>query len=418
MALAPITPRRVVVTGIGLVTPLGCSKETFWDSLVNGRSGIRRITRFDAAEFPSQIAGEVIDFDPSIYIDRKELRHMDDFCQFGVSSAVQAVMDSGLDFSRCDCDRAGVIYGSGIGGMKIYEEQHSAFLNRGMRRISPFFIPMLIADIMAGHISILYNLRGPNYATTSACATSAHAIGCAAKAIRFDEADIIVSGGSEAPITAMGLGGFCNLKALSTRNGDPQRSSRPFDAQRDGFIMSEGAAAVILEEYEHAVARGAHIYGEMMGAGFTADAFHITAPAEDAHGAVRAMKIAMREAGWAPADVDYINAHGTSTELNDKVETMAIKSVFGEHARRVAISSTKSMHGHMLGAAGAVEMIASLLAMEYGVIPPTINYEIPDPECDLNYTPNQAVRRPIKTALSNSFGFGGHNACLAVKRLS
>ncbi len=418
MALEPIIPKRVVVTGLGLVTPIGCSKEEFWDSLVSGRSGIQRVTRIDPTEFPSQIAGEATCFDPNTYFERKEARHMDDFCQFAVGAAIQAVTDSALDMDSFDHDRAGVIFGSGIGGMRVYEAQHDILRDRGARRVSPFFITMLISDIVSGHISIKYQLRGPNYATTAACATSAHAIGLAMKTIRWGDADIVVSGGSEAPITAMGLGGFCSMKALSTRNDEPEKASRPFELNRDGFVMAEGAGAVVLESLEHAKARGAHIYGEIVGAGFTGDAYHVTAPCADGNGAIRAMKIALSEAGLKPEDVDYINAHGTSTFLNDKGESAAIKAVFGKDSKKLNISSTKSMHGHMLGAAGAVELSATLLAMQNGIVPPTINYEEPDPECDLQYTPNTPVKKEINIALSNSFGFGGHNVCLAVQRLS
>jgi len=406
----------VVVTGIGVVTPIGSTKETFWESLISGNGGIGPITRIDASEFPSRIAGEAKGFDPLTYLERKEIRHMDPFCQFAIGAAVQAVNDSGIDFDLCDRDRAGVIIGSGIGGMYAYESQHKNYIKRGFRRISPFFITMLIADLAAGHISIHYNLRGPNYAITSACATSAHSIGCAMKAIRYGDADIMVTGGAEAPITSMGIGGFCAMKALSTRNDAAEKASRPFDKERDGFIVAEGGGIIILEELEHAKARDAHIYCELVGAGFTGDAFHITAPPEDGDGAARAMQIAMQDAGLEPHKVEYVNAHGTSTPLNDAAETKAIKKTFGDHAYKLIISSTKSMHGHMLGAAGAVELTATILAMERNTIPPTINYEYPDPECDLNYTPNEAVKRSFDVALCNSFGFGGHNVSLVVRR--
>lgn len=418
MELTPIIPRRVVVTGMGAITPIGNTVEALWDSLINGRSGVGTITQFDTSEFPVHIAGEIKDFDPMLYIDRKEVRHMDLYSHFAVSASVQAVDDSKINFDYCDRDRIGVIIGSGIGGMNTSEQQHSVLLDRGPRRISPFYIPMLISDIAAGLVSIRYQLRGPNYGTTSACATSAHAIGIAMKTIRYNEADVIIAGGSEAPITNMGLGGFCALKALSIRNDAPERASRPFDLERDGFIMAEGAGILVLEELEHAKARGAHIYGELAGAGFTGDGHHITAPPDDGNGAVRAMRIAVKDAGIELSDIDYINAHGTSTQLNDKSETAAIKKAFGEHAYKLAISSTKSMHGHMLGAAGSVEAIASLLAMKNGIIPPTINYEFPDPDCDLNATPNTAVKRTINAAISNNFGFGGHNASLVIKRYS
>jgi len=409
-------PRRVVVTGIGVITPIGNDKRTFWESLVSGRGGVGPITRMQTDDYPTKIAAEVKDFAPETWLDRKELRHIDLFAQFALIAAIQAVEDSGIDFSQTDRDRAGVIVGSGIGGMYAFEDQVRTVIERGPRRISPFFIPMMISDIAAGHISIRYDLRGPNYATTSACATSGHAIGLAMKSIRWGDADVIVTGGGEAPISPSGLGGFCALKALSTRNDDPEHACRPFDAQRDGFIMGEGAGILVLESLDHALARGAHIYAEVSGAGFTGDAHHITAPPEDGHGAAGAMRVALREAGIALDEVDYINAHGTSTPLNDAAESRAIKTLFGDHAYKLAVSSTKSMHGHLLGAAGAVELAATVLAIENGMIPPTINYEFPDPECDLDYTPNVAVKREINVAVSNTFGFGGHNASLVVQR--
>jgi 3-oxoacyl-[acyl-carrier-protein] synthase II len=418
VALTPITPRRVVITGIGAITPIGNTIDALWDSLENGKSGISNITHFDTSEFPVHIAGEVKDFDPTLCIERKEARHMDLYSQYAVTSSVQAIEDSKINFDNCDRDRIGVIIGSGIGGMNTSENQHSLLMKRGPRRISPFYIPMLISDIAAGLVSIRYQLRGPNYATTSACATSAHALGVAMKTIRYNDADVIIAGGSEAPITNMGLGGFCSLKALSTRNDAPEIASRPFDLKRDGFIMAEGAGIMVLEELEHAKARGAHIYGELAGAGFTGDGHHITAPAEDGNGAIRAMKIAVKDAGLELSDIDYINAHGTSTQLNDKSETAAIKVAFGEHASKLAVSSTKSMHGHMLGAAGSVEAITALLAIEKGIIPPTINYEFLDPDCDLDITPNIAVKKTVNAAISNNFGFGGHNASLVIKRYS
>lgn len=418
MALPQITPRRVVVTGIGVVTPIGSSREKFWESLVTGKSGIGLITRIDTSEFPVHIAGEVWDYDPLEYLDRKEIRHMDPFTQFAMTAAIQAVADSSIDFDKSDRDLAGVIFGSGIGGMQSYEQQHHLYENRGPRRISPFFIPMLIADIAAGHIAIKFDLRGSNYAITSACATSAHAIGCAMKAIRYGEIDVAIAGGSEAPLTAMGLGGFCAMKALSDRNDEPEKACRPFERDRNGFIMAEGAGIVVLESLDHALERGAQIYGEIAGAGFSCDAFHITAPPDDGRGAALSMTKAIQDAGIEPSQVDYINAHGTSTPLNDKAETRAIKKVFAGHTDDLAISSTKSMHGHMLGAAGGVEVAATLLAIKNGLIPPTINYENPDPECDLDYTPNKAVKRSITYALSNNFGFGGHNVSLVIKRFS
>jgi len=416
MALTPITPRRVVVTGIGVISPIGSDKRAFWDSLASGRGGIGLITRMKTDDYPAKIAGEIKDFAPENYMERKEIRHIDVFAQYALAASIQAVEDSGIVFDPAERDRAGVIVGSGIGGMYVFEEQVRVIDQKGPRRMSPFFIPMMISDIAAGHISIRYDLRGPNYATTSACATSGHAIGLAMKTIRWGDADVMITGGSEAPITEAGLGGFCALKALSTRNDDPEHACRPFDAQRDGFIMSEGGGILVLESLDHALARGAHIYAEISGAGFTGDAHHITAPPEDGHGAVGAMHAALKEAGLEPNQVDYINAHGTSTPLNDASESKAIKTLFGDHAYKLAVSSTKSMHGHLLGAAGAVELAATILAIQNEMIPPTINYEFPDPECDLNYTPNTAVHKRINVALSNTFGFGGHNASLVVQR--
>jgi 3-oxoacyl-[acyl-carrier-protein] synthase II len=375
-----------------------------------------RITHIDPGEFPTQFAAEVKDFDPSSILDRKELRHLDLFVQYALMACNEAVLDSGIDFSQCDRDLCGVIVGSGIGGMAVMEDQIQTVYNRGPRRMSPFFIPMMISDIIAGHISIRYDMRGVNYATTSACATSGHALGLAMKTIRWGDAEVVITGGAEAPITLAGLGGFCALKALSTRNDAPEKASRPFDKDRDGFVMGEGGGILVLESLDHALARGATIYAELAGAGFTGDAHHITAPPEDGHGAVRAMQIAVKDAGLDITDIDYLNAHGTSTPLNDAAETSAIKQVFGEHAYKMKVSSTKSMHGHLLGAAGAVEAAACLLAIKHGIVPPTINYETPDPECDLDYVPNHAVKAEINAALSNTFGFGGHNASLVVKR--
>lgn len=416
MELPHIVPRRVVVTGVGAITPIGNSKDDFWEGLTSGRNGISAISRFDTNNFPSRIAGEVKDYDPAKYLDRRDIRRMDLFCQYALSAGIEAVEDSNIDFDNCERDRIGVIIGSGIGGMYVFENGVRTLYKDGPRRVSPFFIPMIISDIVAGHLSIRYDLRGPNFATTSACATSGHAIGCAMKSIRYGDADVMLTGGSEASITPMGLGGFCAMKALSTRNDAPEKACRPFDKERDGFIVAEGAGMILLEEVEHALARNAHIYGEIAGVGFTGDAYHITAPPEDGRGAAKAMKKAIDEAGLQPEQIDYINAHGTSTPLNDISETRAIKQVFGEHAYKLAVSSIKSMYGHTLGAAGALELIATLLAIENRRIPPTINYEYPDPDCDLDYTPNKAVERDINAAISNTFGFGGHNASLAVKR--
>jgi 3-oxoacyl-[acyl-carrier-protein] synthase II len=408
--------RRVVVTGIGAVTPLGIGLEEFWKNLIAGKSGAGPITSFDVSKYDTRFACSVKDFTATNFLDRKTAQRMDPFAQYAVISADQAVADSKLPLKEMDPDRVGVVYGSGIGGMATYDVQFKNYMQGGPRRISPFFIPMLIPDIACGYISMKHGLKGPNYATVSACATASHAIGDAFRIIQYGDADVMVCGGSEAPITPMGLGGFNSMKALSTRNDDPEKASRPFDEQRDGFVMGEGAGALVLEELDHARKRGAAIYAEMIGIGFTADAFHITAPPEDGEGAVRSMVRAIRDGGITAEEVDYVNVHGTSTPLGDVAETIAIKTVFGEHARRVNISSTKSMTGHLLGAAGAVEAIAAIMACRTDTIPPTINYQFPDPKCDLNYTPNVAVLRPVHYAISNTFGFGGHNATLLVRK--
>jgi len=409
--------RRVVVTGMGAVTPVGNTVAATWDALLAGRSGIAPITKFDASSFPVRFAAEVKGFDPTGHMDRKDVKRSDIYTQYAVVAASMAMADAGLsDTSSMDPDRIGVIVGSGIGGLKSFEEQHDVYRERGPSKISPFFIPMFIADIAAGIVSMQFGAKGPNYATVSACATSAHAIGDAFRTIQYGDADVMITGGAEATVTPMAIGGFANMKALSERNDSPETASRPFDSTRDGFVMGEGAGIVILEELEHAKARGAKIYAEVVGYGATGDAYHLTAPAPDGEGAQRAMKRALKDAGITPADVQYINAHGTSTPAGDLNETRAIEAVFGDHARDVNVSSTKSMTGHMLGAAGAVEFIASTLVVANGVIPPTINLEHPDPELTLNYTPNSAVQRDVTTAISNSFGFGGHNVTLAVRR--
>jgi 3-oxoacyl-[acyl-carrier-protein] synthase II len=408
--------RRVVVTGIGALTPIGLNPRDFWDSLVAGKSGAAGITHFDTALYDTHFACELKDFKASDFLDRKSVQRMDPFSQYAMISADQAVADSGISMKDMDPDRAGVVYGSGIGGMTTYDTQFTAYMQGGPRRISPFFIPMLIPDIACGNISIKHGLKGPNYATVSACATASHAIGDAFRIVQYGDADVMVCGGSEAPITPMGLGGFNSMRALSTRNDAPEKASRPFDAQRDGFVMGEGAGALVLEEYEHAKKRGARIYCEIVGIGFTADAHHLTAPPEGGEGAVRSMRRALKDAGIRPEEVDYVNVHGTSTPLGDISETQAIKAVFGEHAANMNISSTKSMTGHLLGAAGAVEAIAAILACKEDLIPPTINYEFPDPQCDLNYTPNVAAKRVVRYAISNTFGFGGHNATLLMKK--
>ncbi|MFN2566298.1 MAG: beta-ketoacyl-ACP synthase II [Gemmatimonadaceae bacterium] len=409
--------RRVVVTGLGAITPVGNDVATTWRALVEGQSGAAPITKFDASTFPVRFACEVKGFDPSVYMERKEAKRADPFTQYAVSCAVQAMQDAGLgDGARYDPDRTGVIIGSGIGGLKTFEEQHDVYRERGPNRVSAFFIPMFISDIAAGIVSMRFNAKGPNYATVSACATSAHAIGDAFRTIQYGDADVMITGGSEATVTPMAIGGFANMKALSERNDSPATASRPFDATRDGFVMGEGGAVVILEELEHAKRRGARIYGEIVGFGATGDAYHLTAPAPDGEGAQRAMRRAMEDAGLGLGDVQYINAHGTSTPANDLNETKAIKAVFGDYAGDLNVSSTKSCTGHMLGAAGAIEFIVSILAVRECTVPPTINYETPDPELDLNYTPNRAARRDMTAALSNSFGFGGHNVTLAVRR--
>ncbi|HEX6573953.1 MAG TPA: beta-ketoacyl-ACP synthase II [Gemmatimonadaceae bacterium] len=409
--------RRVVVTGMGAVTPVGNDVATMWRSLVEGRSGAGPITKFDASTFEVRFACEVKGFDALDFMDRKEAKRADQFTQYAVAASKQAMDDAGFgDKTGYDPDNTGVVIGSGIGGLKIFEEQHDVYRQRGPSKISPFFIPMFISDIAAGIVSMQFNAKGPNYATVSACATSAHAIGDAFRTIQYGDADVMITGGAEATVTPMAVGGFANMKALSERNDSPETASRPFDLTRDGFVIGEGGAVLILEELEHALKRGARIYSEIVGYGATGDAYHLTAPAPNGEGAQRAMKRALRDANLAPADVQYINAHGTSTPANDLNETAAIKSVFGEHAHAVNVSSTKSMTGHMLGAAGAVELVISTLAINNSLIPPTINYQTPDPECDLNYTPNTALECSIDAALSNSFGFGGHNTTLAVKR--
>ncbi|TCW38719.1 3-oxoacyl-[acyl-carrier-protein] synthase II [Thermohydrogenium kirishiense] len=406
---------RVVITGIGAITPIGNSIDELWDSLINGRSGIDKVTRFDVSSYPTKLAAEVKDFEPTEYIDKKEAKRMDRFTQFALASAKMALIDSGLDLEKEDLDRIGVIYGSGIGGIETLENQQNILKEKGPGRVSPFFVPMMIADMAAGLISITFGLKGHNETIVNACASSTNAIGDAFKVIERGDADVIVTGGSEAAITPLAIAGFCSMKAMST-NDDPKTACRPFDANRDGFIMGEGSATLILESLEHAIKRGAKIYCEIVGYGATADAYHITAPAPEGAGAARAMKLALKDAGIVPEDIDYINAHGTSTEYNDKYETMAIKNVFGQHAYKLKVSSTKSMTGHMLGASGAVEAVATILAIKNGIVPPTINYETPDPECDLDYVPNKALEMEINYALSNSFGFGGHNATLVFKK--
>jgi 3-oxoacyl-[acyl-carrier-protein] synthase II len=409
--------RRVVVTGMGAITPVGNDVATTWQSLIEGKSGTAPITKFDASKFPVRFAAEVKGFNALDYMDRKEAKRADQYTQYAIAGARQAMTDARLiERNGMDPDRIGVIIGSGIGGLKSFEEQHDVYRERGVGKISPFFIPMFIADIAAGIVSMMFNAKGPNYATVSACATSAHAIGDAYRTIQYGDADVMITGGAEATVTPMAIGGFANMKALSERNESPETASRPFDATRDGFVMGEGAGILIIEELEHALKRGATIYAEIVGYGATGDAYHLTAPAPDGEGAQRAMKRALKDAGLEPKDIQYINAHGTSTPANDFNETRAIKAVFGEHAKTVNVSSTKSATGHMLGAAGAVEAIVSAMVVGTGIIPPTINYHTPEPELDLNYTPNTSVKRDVNAILSNSFGFGGHNTTLAIKR--
>jgi 3-oxoacyl-[acyl-carrier-protein] synthase II len=411
--------RRVVVTGLGAISPVGNDVAATWRSLVEGKSGAGPITKFDAAKFPVRFAAEVKGFDALEYMDRKEAKRADIYTQYAVAAAVQAMHDAGFaEGNGYDPERTGVILGSGIGGLKSFEEQHDVYRERGPGKISPFFIPMFIADIAAGIVSMRFNAKGPNYGTVSACATSAHSIGDAYRSIQYGDADIMITGGAEATVTPMAIGGFANMKALSERNDSPETASRPFDRDRDGFVMGEGGAVLILEELEHARRRGARIYAEVAGYGATGDAYHLTAPAPDGEGAQRAMKRAMADAGLTPGEVQYVNAHGTSTPANDFNETRAIKAVFGDHAKKLNVSSTKSATGHMLGAAGALEFLVSSLVVRDGVIPPTINYTNPDPDCDLDYTPNKPVERDVTAALSNSFGFGGHNVTLAVKRFA
>ncbi|RDU35568.1 beta-ketoacyl-[acyl-carrier-protein] synthase II [Neobacillus piezotolerans] len=410
-----MTKRRVVITGIGAVTPLGLDAETTWKNIVAGKSGIGPLTRINADDFPAKVAAQINDFNPEEFMEKKEARKMDRFTQYAVAASIMAVKDSGLAIVDENAHRVGVWIGSGIGGMETFEQQFEVFQNRGYRRVSPFFVPMMIPDMAAGQVSIMLGAKGFNSCTVTACATGTNSIGDAFKVIQRGDADAMVTGGTEAPITKMAVAGFCANTALST-NPDPATASRPFDKNRDGFVMGEGAGIVVLEELEHAKARGAKIYAEVVGYAATGDAYHITAPAPGGEGGVRAMRMAIEDGGLNPEDIDYINAHGTSTDYNDKFETNAIKEVFGEHAYKLAVSSTKSMTGHLLGAAGGVEAIFTALAIRDSVLPPTINYETPDPECDLDYVVNQSRQGEIKAAISNSLGFGGHNATLAFKK--
>lgn len=406
--------KRVVITGLGVISPVGTGVDKFWNNLLSGTSGIGPITRFDTNDMPTKIAGEVKDFEVEKYIDRKEARRMDLFTQYAVSAAKMAVADSGLNMAEEDQNRIGVVLGSGIGGMETFEEQCKVLMKKGPNRVSPFMVPMMIVNMAAGQISIHLGAKGPNITVVTACASGTNAVGDAFKIIQRGDADIVITGGTEASITPLALSGFCSMKALSTRNDEPTKASRPFDKNRDGFVMGEGSTILILESLEHAQKRKGNIYAEVLGYGATADAHHITAPAPGGEGAARSMMMAIEDGGLKPEDIDYINAHGTSTELNDKFESLAIKKVFGQSAANIMVSSTKSMTGHLLGAAGAIELAATALALKHGQIPPTINYETPDPECDLDYVPNKKREKDINFALSNSLGFGGHNATVVL----
>jgi 3-oxoacyl-[acyl-carrier-protein] synthase II len=408
--------RRVVVTGIGLVTPLGTGKDKTWNNLINGKSGVGPITRFDASEMRSRIAAEVNDFDSLDHFDKKSAKHLDYFVQYGIVAARFAVEDSGLTINDANCERVGVITGCGMGGLPTIENNHTLYRDRGAKRISPFFIPMAIPNMASGHISMQIGAKGPNLALSTACAAGTHAVGQAMRSIAFGYSDVVITGGTESVICPLGVGGFSSMKALSTRNDDPEKASRPFEQDRDGFLIAEGAGMLVLEELEHALARGVDIYAEVIGSGESSDAYHIAAPPEDGNGAVRCMNLALKDAGIRPEDVDYVNAHGTSTPLNDRCETAALKTVFGDHAAKLAISSTKSMTGHALGAAGGIEAAFTALSLKEQIAPPTINLDTPSIECDLDYVPHVARKMEIKTAISNSFGFGGTNGVVVLKR--
>ncbi|BDV43191.1 3-oxoacyl-[acyl-carrier-protein] synthase 2 [Geotalea uraniireducens] len=409
--------RRVVVTGVGAVSPLGTGNQKNWEALAAGKSGINLITRFDASDLPVRIAGEVKDFNAEEYIDKKEVKKMDLFIQYAMGAAHYAMEDSGLQITEENAERVGVLVGAGLGGLPTIEKYHSALLEGGYKKISPFFIPMLIINLAPGHISIKYGAKGPNLSSVSACATGTHSIGDAYHIIKRGDADAMIAGGTESTVTPLGIGGFSVMKALSTRNDSPTEASRPFEKSRDGFVLAEGAGIVVLEEYEAAKKRGAKIYAEVIGYGLTGDAYHLTAPAPEGEGAARCMKMALANAGVRPEEIDYINAHGTSTPFNDFFETQAIKRVFGDHAKKLMVSSTKSMTGHLLGAAGGVEAVFTMMAMDKGVVPPTINYQEADPECDLDYVPNTARDAKITCAISNTFGFGGTNASLLFRKI-
>ena len=408
--------RRVVVTGMGLVIPIGIGVKTAWKNVCEGKSGIGLLTRFDTNGFETKISGEVKNFNPELYIDKKEIKKMDLFIQYSLAATKEALEDAQLAITAENSERIGVIVGTGLGGLPSIERYHKILLEKGPGRISPFFIPMLIANLASGHIAIQFGPKGPNTCVVTACATGGHCIGDAFRAIVYGDAEAMIAGGTEANITPLTMSGFNAMKALSTRNDEPEKASRPFEKNRDGFVVAEGAGILILEELQFALKRKAKIYGELIGYGYTGDAYHITAPSPDGDGAVRCMKMAIKDAGLKPEDIDYINAHGTSTPLNDLTETVAIKKVFGDHVKKVPISATKSMTGHLLGAAGSTEAIFTILAIQDGIMPPTINYEEPDPQCDLDYVPNVARRKPIKVAMSNAFGFGGTNATLVLKK--
>ncbi|TKD71905.1 beta-ketoacyl-ACP synthase II [Pseudalkalibacillus hwajinpoensis] len=407
--------RRVVITGLGTVSPLGNSVSETWTNIVNGVSGINPLTRLDKEQFAAKVSGEALEFNPEQYMDRKEVRKMDRFTQFAVAASQMAVEDAGLKITEENAERVGVWIGSGIGGMETYESQFRTFIDKGARRVSPFFVPMMIPDMASGQVSIMLGAKGINSCTVTACASGTNSIGDSFKVIQRGDADVMITGGSEAPITSMSVAGFGSMKALST-NPDPATASRPFDANRDGFVIGEGAGILVIESLESAEKRGAKIYGEIVGYGSTGDAYHVTAPAPEGEGGARAMKQAIDDAGLTPSDIGYINAHGTSTDYNDKFETAAIKSVFGEHAYKLAVSSTKSMTGHLLGAAGAVEGVFCAKVLEEGILPPTINYETADPDCDLDYVPNKSRKAEVNAVMNNSLGFGGHNATLVFKK--
>lgn len=412
-----MSERRVVVTGLGAITPIGVSRETLWAGVLSSANGVGPITRFDSTDFPVHIAAEVKDFDPTRFLSAKDARHLDRFVQFGLGAAIEAVKDSGIDFTQMERGRAGCVWASGIGGLEEIERTHKLLLEKGPRRINPFFIPKLMINAAAGQIAIQFGIQGINYGVASACASGGHAIGLASRAIQYGEADVVICGGSEATITPLGVGGFCALRALSERNDDPRTASRPFNKDRDGFVVGEGAGGLILEEYEFARKRGARIYAEMLGFGMTDDGYHISAPVPDGTLAAEAMRLACKGGKIRMEEVDYVNAHGTSTPLNDAMETRAVHGAFGSHAEKLMVSSTKSQLGHLLGASGAVEAVVTVLALHEQVAPPTINYINPDPECDLDYVPNEARKAKIRRALCNSFGFGGHNVTTLFVRL-